>query len=208
MQNQALTTELRNWAPLVTQIVRRFVRRLPPSVQEDDLLAAGTYGLVDALRKRSEPEGTAFEWYARVRIRGAIVDELRSQDWLTRRARTRLTQAEKGDANGEGGHREGPAIVALDDLPRAARAKLTDDHTPSPFDLLATQRTYAAIARAVDQLPERERLIVRLYYLQDHPFRSIAAQLGVSEPRVSQLHSRAMGLLRGLLHVDEAAAAA
>src|SRR5579862_3772358 len=91
--------ELTLYMPLVHQVVARVLRKLPPNVLRDDLVAAGTFGLVDALRKSTE-RGPAFDWYARIRIRGAVVDELRAQDWLTRRARTRVTRAQ---AQGEVG---------------------------------------------------------------------------------------------------------
>src|SRR5215467_8820453 len=83
--------ELALYMPLVHQVVGRVLRKLPPNVLRDDLVAAGSFGLIDALRK-SVDRGPAFEWYARIRIRGAVVDELRAQDWLTRRARTRLAK--------------------------------------------------------------------------------------------------------------------
>jgi len=85
--------ELTLYMPLVHQVVCRVLRKLPPNVLRDDLVAAGAFGLIDALRKSPE-RGPAFDWYARIRIRGAVVDELRSQDWLTRRARTRATKAQ------------------------------------------------------------------------------------------------------------------
>ena len=91
--------ELDLYMPLVRQVVARVLRKLPPNVLREDLISAGTFGLIDALRK-SVDRGPAFEWYARVRIRGAVVDELRAQDWLTRRARSRITRAQ---ADGTGG---------------------------------------------------------------------------------------------------------
>src|SRR5258708_851660 len=93
----------------------RLLRKLPPNVLRDDLLAAGTFGLVDALRKSAD-RGPAFDWYARIRIRGAVVDELRAQDWLTRRARTRVARAQ---AEGAGGS---AAAVRVDGPP----------HRPTP----------------------------------------------------------------------------
>src|SRR5580704_11429681 len=78
----AETRELAEWMPVVRQVVARFIRRVPRCIQRDDLLAAGTFGLLDALRRREgAARGPAFEWYVRVRIRGSIVDELRTQDW-------------------------------------------------------------------------------------------------------------------------------
>lgn len=193
--------ELREYLPLVRPIVMRFLRRLPPNVLRDDLMAAGTYGLLDALRKHQTERGPAFEWYARVRIRGAILDELRTQDWLTRRARTRATDANEGRGS------SGAAVVGIDDLPESTRAGLSDTTESTPFDHLVTAREQSALAGAVSQLKERERMIVTLYYFQGVQFKTIAAKLGVSEPRISQLHSRAMGQLRELLEQEPATAA-
>src|ERR1700749_532623 len=101
--------DITDFMPLVHQVVARMLRRLPPNVLRDDLVAAGAYGLIDALRK-SPDRGPAFECYPRIRIRGAVGDELRSQDGLTRRARTRATKAQ---AEGTG---PGAAVVGFDDL--------------------------------------------------------------------------------------------
>ena len=92
--------ELTSYMPLVHQVVARLLRKLPPNVLRDDLVGAGAFGLIDALRKSTD-RGPAFEWYARIRIRGAVVDELRTQDWLTRRARTRVARAQAaGESSG------------------------------------------------------------------------------------------------------------
>jgi RNA polymerase sigma factor for flagellar operon FliA len=187
--------------PLVRQIVARFLRRLPPNVLRDDLISAGTYGLIDSLRKNGNDRGPTFEWYARVRIRGAILDELRAQDWLTRRARSRVTaQADDGRAPLSG-------VVSIDDLSEASRNALCDESTPSPLEAAEESAERAVLARAIDQLLHRERLIVTLHYFQGVQLKAIAAQLGVSEPRVSQLHSRAMAKLRATLSRQEEAAA-
>jgi RNA polymerase sigma factor for flagellar operon FliA len=187
--------------PLVRQIVARFLRRLPPNVLRDDLIYAGTYGLIDSLRKNGSDRGQTFEWYARVRIRGAILDELRAQDWLTRRARSRIA------ARAEDGRMPLTSIVSMDDLSEASRNGLCDDSTPSPLEAAEESAERAALAQAMDQLLARERLILTLHYFQGVQLKSIAAQLGVSEPRVSQLHSRAMAKLRATLSRQEEAAA-
>lgn len=181
--------EIMEHMPLVRQVVAWLIRRLPPNVQREDLIAAGSYGLFDALR-RSSSRGPAFEWYARVRIRGAAVDELRSQDWLTRRARHRVAKAQA-----EGTSR-GAAVVSFDDLPEAQANGFADESTPTPDAQIERRMERAALERAVALLPEREANIVSWHYFDDVPFKVIAGRLGVSEPRVSQLHSRAMGMLR------------
>ena len=196
--SQPTREELTTFMPLVHQVVARMLRRLPPNVLRDDLVAAGSFGLFDALRK-SPDRGPAFEWYARVRIRGAVVDELRSQDWLTRRARTRTTQA----------HSDGTAgamcIVGFDDLPDAQANGMVDEGAATQEEQLEQRMERAALERAVALLPEREARIVAWHYFDDVPFKVIAVRLGVSEPRISQLHSRAMGLLKTKLVTQERA---
>ena len=184
--------ELTYYMPLVHQVVGRVLRKLPPNVLRDDLVAAGAFGLIDALRK-SVDRGPAFDWYARIRIRGAVVDELRSQDWLTRRARTR---ASKAQAQGEGC---GASVVGFDDLPESQAQAFVDDSIASPQEQVEQRMDRDALERAVGLLPEREANIVGWHYFEGMPFKTIAARLGVSEPRVSQLHARAMGRLRATL---------
>jgi RNA polymerase sigma factor for flagellar operon FliA len=184
--------ELALYMPLVHQVVGRVLRKLPPNVLRDDLVAAGSFGLIDALRK-SVDRGPAFDWYARIRIRGAVVDELRSQDWLTRRARTR---AAKAQAQGESA---GASVVGFDDLPESQAHAFADETVASPQQQVEQRMDRAALERAVALLPEREANIVTWHYFEGVPFKLIASRLGVSEPRVSQLHARAMGRLRETL---------
>jgi RNA polymerase sigma factor for flagellar operon FliA len=184
--------ELTLYMPLVHQVVARMLRRLPPNVLRDDLVAAGAFGLIDAIRKSAD-RGPAFEWYARIRIRGAVVDELRSQDWLTRRARTRVTQAQ---ANGTS---SGAAVIGFDDLPESQAQSFVDESMASPHEQVEQRMDRVALERAVALLPEREANIVGWHYFDNVPFKVIAVRLGVSEPRISQLHARAMGRLREVM---------
>jgi RNA polymerase sigma factor for flagellar operon FliA len=187
------------WMPMVHNVAGQFLKKLPPNVLRDDLVAAGTYGLVDALRKggtRNMARNMTFEWYVRIRVRGAMLDELRAQDWLSRRARTRVIQrlAEAATA---------PAVrstvVGFDDLPPDAQASFADDSALSPFAEVVRRRDCAALATALEGLPEREHAIVMAHYFQGTAFKEIAQTLGVSEPRISQLHARAMQRLRTAL---------
>src|SRR5579864_1816748 len=134
--------ELSLYMPLVHQVVGRVLRKLPPNVLRDDLVAAGAFGLIDALRK-SVDRGPAFDWYARIRIRGAVVDELRSQDWLTRRARTR---ASKAQAQGEGC---GASVVGFDDLPESQAHAFADETVASPQQQVEQRMDRAALEKAV-----------------------------------------------------------
>jgi len=199
--NTPTREELTSYMHLVHQVVGRLLRKLPPNVLRDDLLAAGAFGLVDALRKSAD-RGPAFDWYARIRIRGAVVDELRAQDWLTRRARTRI---ERAQAKGELG---GVSVVGFDDLPEAQANAFVDESAATPQEQVERNMDRLALERAVALLPEREGNIVGWHYFDGVPFKTIAVRLGVSEPRISQLHSRAMGRLReALVELRDAEAA-
>jgi RNA polymerase sigma factor for flagellar operon FliA len=182
---------LARYTPVVRQIAGGFQRKLPRSVLREDLIAAGMSGLWDAIRRHSGQEDERFEWYVRVRIRGAILDELRAQDWLPRRARA-AAEAEGGFA---------PAVVRFDDVSiwEQTRALIAADTAASDLAVEAKLQG-ETLARAVEQLPDRERHIVSAHYFQGVRFKDLGAQLGVSEPRISQLHSRAMQRLRTLVH--------
>jgi RNA polymerase sigma factor for flagellar operon FliA len=193
--------ELTSYMPLVHKEVARRLRRVPPNVLRDDLVAAGSYGLLDALRKSPE-RGPAFEWYARVRIRGALVDELRSQDWLSRRARTRTTEAQAEGTTG------GTSVVGLDDLPNSQAERFADETSLTPLEAVERRADRSRLERVVALLPERDADIVTWHYFDDVPFKAIAARLQVSEPRISQLHTRAMGQLRARLTAEQNAEAA
>jgi len=189
--------EIAEYMPLVHEEVRRILRRLPASVQKDDLVAVGAVGLMNALQKNKEGErGPQFEWYARIRIRGAVLDELRSQDWLSRSARAEVRAQAETDS------RAGAVMVSFEDLPEHKRL-IPASEDESPLELAERNSQRTALAHAVAQLPEREARIVEMHYFQGIQFKEIAAQLKVSEPRISQLHARAMTLLREVLRDEE-----
>jgi RNA polymerase sigma factor FliA len=185
---------LKSYLPLVNQIVSQIARRLPANVLRDDLHSAGVFGLVDSLRRNGGDNGEAFEWYARTRIRGAVVDELRAQDWLTRRARAAVSAAsEDGDARPA-------ALVNIDDVSPTDEAAHLVALEQDPAATVEARDDFRVLARAMEQLPERERRIVGMHYFDGVKFKDIGAELGVSEPRVSQLHARALDRLRSLIH--------
>ena len=195
--------EVQRHMGLVRQVVARFLRRLPANVLRDDLMAAGVHGLIDALRKNGGDEGASFEGYARIRIRGAILDELRTQDWLPRRVRWALR-----DAEGETSNADGPsAVVGIDDVSANERATFfVDESAIDAETLLCAEDDRRAIGDAIGMLPEREQHIIRMHYLQGARFKDIGKGLRVSEPRVSQLHSRALLMLEKLLREARVAA--
>jgi RNA polymerase sigma factor for flagellar operon FliA len=122
-----------------------------------------------------------------------VVDELRAQDWLTRRARTHI---ERAQAKGELG---GVSVIGFDDLPEAQAQAFVDESAATPQEQVEKRMERVALERAVALLPERESNIVGWHYFDGVPFKTIAVRLGVSEPRISQLHSRAMARLREAL---------
>jgi RNA polymerase sigma factor FliA len=191
--------------PLVHQVVRRLLRRLPSNVRRDDLFSAGLMGLYDSLRKNGGDQGPRFEWYARIRIRGAILDELRAQDWLPRRARWVVAgrrEAAPGVTNLPS------AVIGFDDLSQGEQSsQLADTTTLDSGAQIELRSDCHSLVAAIDQLPDRERTIVRLHYFEGVRFKEIGALLGVSEPRVSQLHARAISRLKATMEAGETIAA-
>jgi len=187
---------LQQYAPLVRQIVGGFQRKLPRNVLRDDLIAAGMSGLWDAIRRQDGQCDDSFEWYVRVRIRGAILDELRAQDWLPRRARAAAAEAQESGNTSIAP----PSVVRLEDVSEWEQGRALGSSEGSSSESAVHQKFVGeALARAVEQLPERERHIVSMHYFKGIKFKDLGAQLGVSEPRISQLHSRAMKRLRALI---------
>ena len=190
--DQLLTQQLlTEYAPLVRQIVGGFQRKLPRNILREDLIGAGMSGLWDAIRRQGDKRGESFEWYVRVRIRGAILDELRAQDWLPRRARANLEESGKGVM---------PSVVRFDEISdwEKSRCLGVTDETNSEAAVHA-KFTREALVQAIEQLPERERHIVAAHYFLGVKFKDLGTELGVSEPRISQLHSRAMQRLKSIM---------
>ena len=181
---------------LVHEEVGRIMRRLPPNVQKDDLVAAGSRGLMDALAKNALAErGAQFEWYARIRIRGAVLDELRSEDWLSRSARAEVNERAEVD------QRSTNIVIGFEDMPEHARLiPVSEDESPLALAERHSQRL--ALESAVAELPPREAQIIEMHYFQGVQLKEIAVMMKVSEPRISQLHSRAVALLREKLREE------
>jgi RNA polymerase sigma factor for flagellar operon FliA len=187
---------INKYASLVRQIAGGFQRKLPRNVLRDDLIAAGMSGLWDAVRKHGHEQTENFDWYVRVRIRGAILDELRAQDWLPRRARAAAAEA----AQAAGKRPCTPVVLRFDDVSETEQARcLTAGESTNTEKAVEARLVKATLTRAMDQLPERERRIVSMHYFRGVKFKDLGEMLGVSEPRISQLHSRAMTRLKGIL---------
>ncbi|CAH0300676.1 RNA polymerase sigma factor FliA [Massilia sp. Bi118] len=216
-------------APLVKRLAHQMKAKLPPSVEVDDLVQAGMIGLLDAISRYEENHGAQFETYAVLRIRGAMLDELRSSDWLPRSTRQNMRKVEQamsalqqqlgrppseseiaknlklsladyqemlGDSGGhqlvyyEDFHDEDGNDSWLD------RYAVDDD---DPLRALLETDFRQAVIDAIDNLPPREKILMGLYYEEELNLKEIGAVMGVSESRVSQLHSQAVGRLRTYL---------
>jgi RNA polymerase sigma factor FliA len=202
---------------------------LPRNVDHEDLYSAGVLGLLDAHAKFDTAKGVKFETYAVWRIKGAVLDQLRALDWVSRSMRrkarnldgvTRALDQKLGRAASEEelarelrmnrgefyrllDHVRGAVLVSLDEARSSDDQESTSlgEHLPDPraVDLdarLEEEQTRLVLLRTLDLLPEQERLVVALYYYEHLTLKEIGRTLGISESRVSQVHTRAMSRLR------------
>lgn len=213
---------VRQGLPLVRRIVRGTLARLPSHVSADELTSAGLAGLVEAARSYDARRGAAFTAYASARIRGAVIDELRTMDWASRsvRRRDREVDAVRDELAGALGrtpsepeiaralgltgeelaaHRDDVAragVMSLQGIDEAAVEELLPAGGPSPEAVVVRRERIAYLHDAVATLPERLRAVVEGYFFRERPMAQIAVELGVTESRVSQLRAEAVGLLR------------
>ena len=222
------------YSPLVKYVSGRMASGLPAHVEESDLISYGLVGLINAI-ERFEPEREIkFETYAITRIKGAIIDELRSLDWVPRSVRARARAIEKANAKLEHQLQRAPTdeemarelncsleefqeallqisnstVAALDELWSVSDASgdqvslldtLTDENAPDPAAVMDQTDLKDRVADAISRLPEREKLVVALYYYENLTLREIGEVLGVTESRVSQLHTKAVMRLKSHL---------
>jgi len=224
--------QLRQYAPLVHRLAHLMIARLPASVELDDLIQVGMIGLTEALARYEPSMGVQFETFASQRIRGAMLDELRDADWMSRGSRKlqkdiegaihrleqRLQRApreseiaqELGMSLAEYhetlSRMRGTQLVYLEDLNHGSEEEegflerfLPEGQDSNPETILADQRMRAALVDAITKLPEREQHVMSMYYEHDMNLKEIAAVLGVTESRVSQIHSQAIARLRARL---------
>jgi len=218
---------LREYAPLVKRIAHQMMTKLPYSVQIDDIIQAGMMGLLDAASRYDEFHGAQFETYATQRIRGAMLDELRQADWLPRSLRRDMRRIELSVSRLQQKLGRPPneteiakeMEVPLDEyqklLQESRGAQLIyyedfhdEDHDDfferfefdddaNPLELLQNSRFKEELVRAIDNLPEREKMLMGMIYEQEMNLREVGEVFGVSESRISQLHSQAVTRLRG-----------
>ncbi len=214
--------------PLVRRIAYHLMGRMPSSVQLDDLVQAGMVGLLEAINNYDGSKGASFETYARIRVQGAMIDEVRRGDWTPRsvyRKARQLAEAVQMVENREGREAR-PSEVAeelglnLEEYNRILRDTAgchvlsydelngdawNPDSDPDgvgrgPLSELHDLRFKEGLAEAIASLPEREKLVMSLYYDDEFNLREIGEILGVSEARVCQIHGQALNRLRARMH--------
>ncbi len=211
-------------APLVKRIAYHLLSRLPGSVQVDDLIQAGMLGLLEASRRYDPSQGASFATFAERRVRGAMLDEIRRGDWVPRSVHRKArevataireveneTGCEARDPDvakrlGLGltqyhqtlGDLRGQKLLSIDDLgpEHEGGADFLASPNAGPEDNVHREDLFQHLVEAIDKLPERERLVLSLYYDEGLNLKEIGAILGVSESRISQLHGQALLRLR------------
>ncbi len=228
------------YAPLIKYIAQKIAARLPTNIELDDLMSSGVIGLMDAIEKYDATRDNKFKTYAEFRIRGAILDELRAQDWVPRSVRekakalercyARIEQTKGRQATDEevcadlGVSQEeyhemlsqvrSVSLLSFDDVQNFSKADKRALHgfsdvsnykSPTPFSEVNHAALKRMISEAINDLPEKQRLVLSLYYYEDLNLKEIGRVLDVTESRVSQLHTQAILRLKGKLrnHWDE-----
>lgn len=223
-----------HYSPLVKYVAGRVGVGLPPNIEQADLVSYGIFGLMDAIAKFDITRAIKFETYAISRIRGAIIDELRSIDWIPRSVRSKAREVERAYASLEGTLRRTPTerevatelgialsdlrgifaqvsfvnVVALDELLNVSGDRgdklalidtLEDTKAEDPVASFESEETKYLLAKAINTLPEREKIVVTLYYYENLTLAEIGQVLGVTESRICQMHTKAVLQLRGKL---------
>ena len=225
------------YSPLVKYVSGRMASGLPAHVEEGDLISYGLVGLISAIERFELEREIKFETYAITRIKGSIIDELRSLDWVPRSVRARARAIERANTKLEHKLQRAPTdeemarelemtlsdfhdallqisnstIAALDELWTVSDSSgdqvslldtLQDPTAPDPAQAMDVTELKDRIADAIARLPEREKLVIALYYYENLTLREIGEVLGVTESRVSQLHTKAVLRLRGRMTDD------
>jgi RNA polymerase sigma factor for flagellar operon FliA len=227
---------IREFTHVVKAMAHRLAFRLPAYMDAEDLMSVGIIGLMDAMDKYDPAREAKFKTYAEFRIRGAMLDEIRSMDWIPRSVHERITLLQKTysellsrlgrpPTDQEVGKElnmsaeeldefltrsRGAVVVSLDDLGvqdadgRKIIGMLTDPNQPDPLSVLVSERARHVLESAIQELPERERTVLSLYYFEELTMKEIGQALKVTESRVCQIHSKAILHLKARLQPVEA----
>lgn len=217
---------VQSFAPLVKKIAHHLMARLPASVHVDDLVQNGMIGLLDAISRYETGFGAQFETYATQRIRGAMLDGLRDNDWLPRSVRREMRRIEEMVSRLEQQHGRSPGerelaaalgvtlaeyqkmlldargcqLLYFEDFIQEGEEDFLERHFTDdkgdPVNILEEQGVRDILVKGIENLPEREKLVMALYYEQDLNLREIGEVMSVTESRVCQLHSQAIARLR------------
>jgi len=222
---------LEEFTPVIKFLAQRLSFRLPPSMEVNDLVHAGILGLIDALGKYDATREARFKTYAEFRIRGAMLDEIRSQNWIPRsiQEKTSLLNRTKEDLIKRLGREpeleelgaelgmkkealasfllqaQTSSLLSLEDLGLGDKEEksiyevLGDEGTEDPLFSLLSQESRKNLVEAISELPEKEKLIVSLYYVEELNMKDIGKILNLTESRVCQLHGQAIEQLRSIL---------
>jgi len=226
---------LEEFAPVIKFLAHRLSFRLPPSMDVEDLIHAGILGLIDAFDKYDSSREARFKTYAEFRIRGSMLDEIRSQNWIPRSIQEKITllhrtkedlikrlgrepdQEELGRELGMGKvaveefllQAQAASLMSLDDLGLVGKDEksiyevLGDDGVEDPLFSLLSQESRQILVEAISRLPEKEKLVVSLYYGEELNMKVIGKLLNLTESRVCQLHSQAILKLKRIMRKPE-----
>ena len=224
------------YSPLVKYVAGRVGVGLPRNVEQSDLVSFGVFGLIDAIEKFDPERGYKFETYAIARIKGAILDELRSIDWVPRSVRSKARTLERAMGKLEAEHHRAPTddevademgvtpqqlqttlsqisfvgVAALDEMlsggERGESLSLGDtvaDTGDGPMGVYEVEEMRQILAESINRMPEREKIVLTLYYYEGLTLAEIGRVLGVTESRVCQIHTKAVLQLRSRISAAE-----
>ncbi len=220
---------IEEYAPLIRFVAQKIAIRLPSNIELDDLISAGVIGLMDAIEKYDPTRDNKFKTYAEFRVRGAILDELRTQDWVPRSVREKSKLLDRATSKLEAELGRSPteeetaarlsmtmdeyydlvnqvrpvSVLSIDDAQTFSQSDrksilniLEAAKIANPLVQMSSKSVRDIIAGAIEELPERQRLVLSLYYYEDLNLKEIGLVLRVTESRVSQLHAQAISKLR------------